>query len=598
MSEQILSSAAGGVLSLNLSVMPQGGASGQSGGAPLFTGFSSMLNQQSSSQHVNAEFDSGVVLPSEGVTLPQGALPEGQSTESEQGFMRQQMMQVALMLEQQRASGSEIPPELGAELARALKEYAGQQPVLPDEVSGQAASQNVVESGSEITSQDPLLNTKASNAADDALLNADSVRNQSAGPLAAQSVPVDTGAAAAEAVKQTSVSTEQSNQQPVQASDGKTAGGVGSEVVSADPKINPAVAEKPSAAAQGIPETSTEQLKADAAQKAPISEQSAKPEVVSRSAEVVTPARDPATVASSQAIQNANERSAVSGSATPSNSALDEASANTNANASQQSQSRQQVGELAAVKAVVDQQSIAAKTKTAKVNDTQGSPQVKPEPLPINKLEGQGVQKFESALDMTQQLLQKVSAGEKIDNSATQLVEKIANSSSLQPSTTQSLVMPTNAQKVATESQNLMMPQQVKINTPAWNNALGERAVMIAAQNTRVAEIQLDPPELGSLHVRVNVNQDQVSLSFTSPHAHVRDAVEQSLPRLREMFAEQGLALQDSSVSDHSSDQQRREQLADGSGNGGQYGTAGGGDGEAEVSGQAKRSVSLVDYYA
>ncbi|EAR60574.1 flagellar hook-length control protein FliK [Neptuniibacter caesariensis] len=593
MSEQILSSAAGGVLSLNLSVMPQGGASGQSGGVPLFTGFSSMLNQQSSSQHVSAEFDSGVVLPSEGVTLPQGALPEGQSTESEQEFMRQQMMQVALMLEQQRVSGSEIPPELGAELARALKEYAGQQPVLPDEVGDQAASQKVVESGHEVASQDPLLNTKASNTADDALLNADSVRNQSAVPLATQSVPVDTGVAAAETARQTLVSTEQANQQPVLASDGKTAGVAGSEAVGADPKINPAVvAEKPPAAAQGIPETSTEQLKADAAQKTPMSEQAAKSEAVGRSAEVVTPARDPATVASSQAIQNANERVAVNSSTAPSNSALDEANAN------QQPQNRQQAGDVAVVKTTVDQQSAAAKAEAAKMNEAQGSPQVKPEPLPINKPEGQGVQKFESALDMTQQLLQKVSAGEKIDNSATQLVEKIANSSSLQPSTTQSLVMPTNAQKVATESQNLMMPQQVKINTPAWNNALGERAVMIAAQNTRVAEIQLDPPELGSLHVRVNVNQDQVSLSFTSPHAHVRDAVEQSLPRLREMFAEQGLALQDSSVSDHSSDQQRREQLADGSGNGGQYGTAGGVDGEAEVSEQAKRSVSLVDYYA
>lgn len=89
---------------------------------------------------------------------------------------------------------------------------------------------------------------------------------------------------------------------------------------------------------------------------------------------------------------------------------------------------------------------------------------------------------------------------------------------------------------------------------PQWGQMVGQRAVMMAQYGPRVAEIQLDPPELGALQIRIHVShQDQVSVSFSSPQAAVRDALEQQIPRLREMFAEQGLELSQSSVSDQSS---------------------------------------------
>lgn len=96
-----------------------------------------------------------------------------------------------------------------------------------------------------------------------------------------------------------------------------------------------------------------------------------------------------------------------------------------------------------------------------------------------------------------------------------------------------------------------------RIGSHGWRDALSERVMVMAARNGQVAEIQLDPPELGSLKVRVHIGQDQVSVSFSSPHASVRDAVEQSIPRLREMMEEQGLSLGESSVSDQSGDERR-----------------------------------------
>ena len=153
-----------------------------------------------------------------------------------------------------------------------------------------------------------------------------------------------------------------------------------------------------------------------------------------------------------------------------------------------------------------------------------------------------------------------------------------------------------NLSRMAPSQAAFTLAGKGQMGSPAWNQALNERVMVMTAQNNQVAEIQLDPPELGSLKVRLQVGQDQVSVSFTSPHASVRDAVEQSLPRLREMMEEQGLNMGESSVNDQSSES--------GGDDGRQrFGSSGNADGaagsEEAVSTPLKgEAMSLVDYYA
>jgi flagellar hook-length control protein FliK len=99
----------------------------------------------------------------------------------------------------------------------------------------------------------------------------------------------------------------------------------------------------------------------------------------------------------------------------------------------------------------------------------------------------------------------------------------------------------------------------VTVGTPQWSQAVGDKVLWLAAQNVSSAEIRLDPPELGPMQVRVSVNQDQASVTFTSPHPAVREALDQQLNRLREMFSEQGLNLVNVDVSDKSFAQHERE---------------------------------------
>jgi len=575
MSEQVSPSTGGGLLSLNLSITPQGSPSAASGTVPLLGGFGAVLNQQTDSGVPVAKFSGGGMLPPEGEALPQKLeqlLPEEQ--------MQDQLRQIAQLLEQQSAKDSELPPELSAELARALRQYTEQQPIMP--VTGDSAKEvgsDPKNAGSDKVVSVPTNPGVATVAGGDQVVVTPPPKT----------APLDPNAKVAS--DQQKIVAMPANDNSGQASSVETvkAQGQQSEAVS-----NTAATQSGSQNSAQFAEVQGPTQNTVAKDSAPAANASA-PNAQSQSQQNV---QQPQTLTNSATdVPKSQQASAGDPLAKPDaptgNTPSDVKATQVKAEGSVAATDVDEVKpfDSAIRKAEID--TVKPANRTVAESST-AAPGAKSEFLLNLQADNSSVKKIESALDMTQRLMQKVAASEKGDLTATQVVERLASNTIGQVNS----ASPTAAQKVVTDGQNLMMPQNVKVNTPAWNNALGERAIMIAAQNTRVAEIKLDPPELGSLNIRVNINQDQVSLNFTSPHAHVRDAVEQSLPRLREMFAEQGLALQDSSVSDQSAEQQRREQFAEGNGSGNQYGGSVGAEGEESAQPENARSVSLVDYYA
>ena len=90
------------------------------------------------------------------------------------------------------------------------------------------------------------------------------------------------------------------------------------------------------------------------------------------------------------------------------------------------------------------------------------------------------------------------------------------------------------------------------VTQPAWGDEFGQTITWMATQRNQSAELHLNPPQLGPLDVTLKMNGDQATALFTSPHAAVRDAIEQALPKLREMMAESGIMLSNAMVSDQS----------------------------------------------
>ncbi|CAI4149842.1 Flagellar hook-length control protein fliK [Alteromonas macleodii] len=128
---------------------------------------------------------------------------------------------------------------------------------------------------------------------------------------------------------------------------------------------------------------------------------------------------------------------------------------------------------------------------------------------------------------------------------------------------------------------------------------------MVNARNT-MAEIRLDPPELGSMQVRVNVAGDAASVSFVVQSQQAKDALADAMPKLRDMLSEQGIELGDAQVrKDSSSGQENGQQLAGNSHQGQGAGDRGENDGVDDTDGMRviEQSISRadkggIDFYA
>lgn len=132
---------------------------------------------------------------------------------------------------------------------------------------------------------------------------------------------------------------------------------------------------------------------------------------------------------------------------------------------------------------------------------------------------------------------------------------KFASSETIQPSGINNLSS-TTPSILSTTS----MPQSLGIDTqvgqPKWGGELAQKVVFLSSQQQQVAEIRLNPAHLGPIEIMLNINSDQATAQFVSSHLAVREAIEASLPRLREMMAENGITLGDVSVGAESFQQQ------------------------------------------
>jgi flagellar hook-length control protein FliK len=136
-----------------------------------------------------------------------------------------------------------------------------------------------------------------------------------------------------------------------------------------------------------------------------------------------------------------------------------------------------------------------------------------------------------------------------------------------------------------------------RVGTPAWDNQVSQRIVYMVGKE-QAATLTLNPPDLGPVQVVLNVGNDGASIAFSSSELEVRQALENALPRLREMMSESGIALGNATV-DAGTQQQRQAQEGERrNGNGGHAGLDHGGTGQAANDAAprpATRTVMLGD---
>ena len=88
-----------------------------------------------------------------------------------------------------------------------------------------------------------------------------------------------------------------------------------------------------------------------------------------------------------------------------------------------------------------------------------------------------------------------------------------------------------------------------QVGTSAWTDELGTKVTWMAQQGIQSVSLQLSPEHLGPLQVNISVHDGQASVWFGAAQPDTRAALQQSLPQLRQLFANQGLTLTDAGVS-------------------------------------------------
>ncbi|HMM77660.1 MAG TPA: flagellar hook-length control protein FliK [Gammaproteobacteria bacterium] len=165
---------------------------------------------------------------------------------------------------------------------------------------------------------------------------------------------------------------------------------------------------------------------------------------------------------------------------------------------------------------------------------------------------------------------------------------------------------PSNAAEVAAEAHRRERPAALKldthlpVHTPRFAEGFNQQVVVLAQHGIQQAQLSLTPPDLGPVDVRITIAHDEASVQIAAPSGVAREAIQEALPKLKEMMEQSGLRLNDANVfaqlpqRDSPGAQQRAEwwqqqqQL-----NGGARGVA-----DEALAPVVSRHLGLVDAYA
>jgi flagellar hook-length control protein FliK len=93
----------------------------------------------------------------------------------------------------------------------------------------------------------------------------------------------------------------------------------------------------------------------------------------------------------------------------------------------------------------------------------------------------------------------------------------------------------------------LNRPQSFPITVPFDNarfgGALSERVQWLVKEGIQSAELTLHPQDMGPIRIDMSIDGTAASIDFAATQADTRAAIEQALPRLRDLLADQGLQL-------------------------------------------------------
>ena len=200
----------------------------------------------------------------------------------------------------------------------------------------------------------------------------------------------------------------------------------------------------------------------------------------------------------------------------------------------------------------VDRQINVATAQAIQLNDSsEGASTETAEMDVVNELINVSDKEMKSSV-LTGDAVVKSNAGaQNVDNSTIR-VANINGQESAQAIHQQQVHSQTIEEQV-TQQQNLKHVEKVateviNVNHKNFSQQVKEKVMVMISQKLQSVDIQLDPPELGNVHVRVNLQGEQTMVNFVVQQPQAKEAIEQHMNRLRDMLSESGIDLGDTDV--------------------------------------------------
>jgi len=136
------------------------------------------------------------------------------------------------------------------------------------------------------------------------------------------------------------------------------------------------------------------------------------------------------------------------------------------------------------------------------------------------------------------------------------------------------------------------------VGSSAWEDEIGTHLTWMTQKGLETGSLRVSPEHLGPVEVNISVQNGDASVWFAANHPDTRAALEQALPRLREMFANQGMNLADSGVSRQSLSQQGSRNQSRSAASQSISGVSAVDASDGSSSASARLNLGLVDLYA
>lgn len=178
-------------------------------------------------------------------------------------------------------------------------------------------------------------------------------------------------------------------------------------------------------------------------------------------------------------------------------------------------------------------------------------------PIPLMSSANSEIQPL--ALDITPESLQQDKGSVSLEGSSAPILANASPSSSITQSN--GLSSYSTAPSPSAEQTSFQSIQASVHDRNAWSKQLGEHVLWMSQQGQQTAELHLNPSHLGPMQITLSIggNDQQTTANFVSQHAEVRQAIQDGLPQLREMFSSAGISLGQTSVNAQSQQQSQQQ---------------------------------------